>query len=231
MYRMPSPAIILGGAANGTIHCPYPSCYRYASAYTPPFVRICRRLRWLSFEGLPVGDTLYKATGRPFRVGWHCKGEKSLFIDFNTLKLVSIPHLNDGEGTISARMFMAPEIKIMVSRLPPGASIGPHQHTTNSEINTSLAGSGTAVCDGNAEDLVAGVCHDCPKGVHLTVSATLETKTLSFLLVPEQTLDPALISNPFLSWRPGDMPICLLWHTTSVFVGRHRNCPKFMTFR
>ena len=111
-----------------------------------------------------------------------------MFIDFNTLKLVSIPHLNDGEGTISARMFMAPEIKIMVSQLPPGASTGPHQHTTNSEINYVLAGSGTAVCDGNAENLVAGVCHYCPKGASHSIRNTGNEDLVLFTVVPEQTL-------------------------------------------
>ncbi len=53
-----------------------------------------------------------------------------MLIKFDEIEEVTIPHLNDGAGAVSAKMYMEPSNKIMVSRLPAGASIGMHAHTT-----------------------------------------------------------------------------------------------------
>lgn len=45
-------------------------------------------------------------------------------VDFQKLDEVTVPHLNGGDGAVSARMYMAPGNKVMLSRLPAGTSIG-----------------------------------------------------------------------------------------------------------
>lgn len=54
-------------------------------------------------------------------------------IDFHALQEVNIPNLYNGDGIVSARMFMDFANKVMISRLPVDASIGAHTHLTSSE--------------------------------------------------------------------------------------------------
>lgn len=109
-----------------------------------------------------------------------------MLIDFKTMKEVSIPHLNGGESAVSAQMFMDANGKIMLSRLPQGASIGEHRHETSSEVNYVLAGSGIAVCGGAEEPLSPGVCHYCPKGSTHSIINTGTDDLVLFTVVPEQ---------------------------------------------
>ena len=109
-----------------------------------------------------------------------------MLIRFADLKEWSIPHLDGGEGAVAARMYMDGAGKIMVSRIPPGASIGSHVQKTSNDINYVLSGSGTAWCDGAEEPLTPGVCHYCPKGsVHGIVNTGGEDLVL-FTVVAEQ---------------------------------------------
>lgn len=75
---------------------------------------------------------------------------------------------------------------MMVSRIPAGASIGLHEHTTSSEINYVLDGNGKAVCDGKEEMLQAGVCQYCPKGSSYTIFNTGMADLVLFTVVTEQ---------------------------------------------
>ncbi len=109
-----------------------------------------------------------------------------MLIDFNKLKNVEIPNLNNGEGVVSAKMYMEEKNKIMISVLPAGASIGMHQHTTSSEINYVISGEGKAVCDGKEEILGAGLCHYCPKGSCHSIINTGNSDLVLFTAVPEQ---------------------------------------------
>lgn len=78
-----------------------------------------------------------------------------MLIDFNETKEITIPGMNGGTGTMSARMFMDEQGKIIPTKIHPGGSIGLHKH---------LSGTGKAVCDGQEEILKAGTCHICKKG-------------------------------------------------------------------
>ena len=98
---------------------------------------------------------------------------------------MGIPHLNGGEGTVFARMYMDKAGKIMVSRLPKGASIGLHTHTTSSEVNYVLSGFGAATCGGAEEALAPGDCHCCPKGSSHSIANTGEEDLVLFTVVPE----------------------------------------------
>lgn len=109
-----------------------------------------------------------------------------MLIDFSPLPEVTIPHLNGGEGAVSAKMVMEPEMKLMVSRLPAGASIGVHTHADGSEIDYVLSGTGLARCNGDDEPLSPGLCHYCPKGsCHEIINAGSQDLIL-LTIVPKQ---------------------------------------------
>lgn len=109
-----------------------------------------------------------------------------MLLDFSQIEAVAVPRLNGGEGAVSAQMFMDQHNKIMLSTLPAGASIGFHQHTTGSEINYVIRGTGRAHCDGAEEVLTAGMCHYCPKGSAHDIENTGETDLVLLTVVPEQ---------------------------------------------
>ncbi len=85
-------------------------------------------------------------------------------IDFNEVEEVTIPGMNHGTGTMSAKMYMDKQGKIIPCVIHPGGSIGLHKHETSDDINYVCAGHGKAVCDGQEEILSAGICHICKKG-------------------------------------------------------------------
>lgn len=109
-----------------------------------------------------------------------------MLIEFDSMPETVIPHLNQGEDVVAAKMYMDKVNKIMLSRLPVGASIGMHTHSTSSEINYVLSGTGKAICDGAEEKLHSGVCHYCPKGASHTIVNTGTEELVLFTVVPEQ---------------------------------------------
>ncbi|WP_158577856.1 MULTISPECIES: hypothetical protein [Eubacterium] len=46
-----------------------------------------------------------------------------MLIKFDEIEEITIPHLKDGAGAVSAKMYMEPSNKIMVSRLPARPSV------------------------------------------------------------------------------------------------------------
>lgn len=109
-----------------------------------------------------------------------------MLIDFDKIQEVSIPNLNGGMGSVSAKMFMKPENKIMISRIPADSSIGLHEHKTSSEMNYVISGTGKAVCDGEEEELKCGVCQFCPKGSSHSIVNTGTEDLVLFTVVSEQ---------------------------------------------
>lgn len=109
-----------------------------------------------------------------------------MLIKFDEIQDVSIPNLNDGNGVVTAKMFMEPTNKIMISRLPVGVSIGMHEHTTSSEINYVISGFGKAICNDMEEELKSGVCHYCPKGSSHSIINTGAEDLILFTVAPEQ---------------------------------------------
>lgn len=88
----------------------------------------------------------------------------SMIINFNSIEERAVQGMNGGTGTISARMYMGENEKIIPCKIHPGGSIGTHRHDTSDDINYILSGNGTAICDGVEEELMEGVCHICKKG-------------------------------------------------------------------
>lgn len=109
-----------------------------------------------------------------------------MLINFDDIQEISIPNLNNGNGVIAAKMFIEPTNKIMISRLPSGASIGMHKHTTSSEMNYVISGEGKAICDDTEEILNIGVCQYCPKGSSHSIINTGTEDLILFTVVPEQ---------------------------------------------
>ena len=85
-------------------------------------------------------------------------------ISFIQLPEAGIAQLNGGKGQVYAKMSVQQNGKIMLARIPAGASIGLHRHKTSDDVNYVLSGAGKAVCDGIVETLTPGVCHLCHKG-------------------------------------------------------------------
>ena len=87
-----------------------------------------------------------------------------MLLNFNEMKEITMPGMNDGTGTMSVKLYMDEQGKIIPCAIHPGGSIGMHTHETSDDINYVLSGTGKAVCDGIVESLSAGTCHICKKG-------------------------------------------------------------------
>lgn len=109
-----------------------------------------------------------------------------MLIAWGNLKEIGIERMNGGEGFVFAKMFADDNGKIMLSRLPQGASIGLHRHTDSSEVNYVVSGRGEACCDGQTEPLEAGLCHYCPKGASHSIRNTGQEELVLFTVVSKQ---------------------------------------------
>ncbi len=107
-------------------------------------------------------------------------------IDFNALPTRTAPGMNGGAGEMTARMCAGEHGKLIVSKLHPGCSIGPHRHETSDDINFVLTGMGEAVCCGETEPLSPGVCHVCPKGGEHSIRNTGDTDLVLLTVVVER---------------------------------------------
>lgn len=87
-----------------------------------------------------------------------------MHIDFNNIKEISVPGMNNGTGMMSAKMFMGNQGKVITCAIHVGGSIGLHRHETSDDINYVLSGVSKAICDGEEESLEKGICHICKKG-------------------------------------------------------------------
>ena len=76
----------------------------------------------------------------------------------------ALPGVNDGTGTMAARMSNDDRYRIVPTRINPGGSIGEHLQESGDDLNYILSGTGIATCDGGEEELKPGVMHVCPKG-------------------------------------------------------------------
>ena len=85
-------------------------------------------------------------------------------IDFNRIKEMTMSGMNNGTGTMTAKMYMEKAGKIIPCSIHAGGSIGMHKHETRDDINYVLSGHGKAVCDGREENREPGTCHICKKG-------------------------------------------------------------------
>lgn len=99
---------------------------------------------------------------------------------------MTIPGMNNGTGTMSARMYMSEKGKIIPTRIHPGGSIGAHVQKTSDDINYIISGTGKAICDGQEEILTAGCCHVCPKGSEHSIINTGDEDLIMLTVVVER---------------------------------------------
>lgn len=109
-----------------------------------------------------------------------------MLIDFNSIREITIPGMNNGTGEMTARMFMDDGGKIIPCNIHKGASIGTHKHETSDDINYVLSGTGKAICDGKEELLSAGCCHICKKGSEHSIINTGNDDLVLLTIVVER---------------------------------------------
>lgn len=85
-------------------------------------------------------------------------------IDFSKIEEKAIANFRGGEKEARLKIYDDGLNKIMQARLAPGASIGMHTHSDNSEIIFLTSGRGHLIYDGERIELSAGDVHYCPKG-------------------------------------------------------------------
>ena len=109
-----------------------------------------------------------------------------MLINFNEMPQKNITQMNNGTGSLSAKMYIGKYEKIIPCKIHSGASIGTHKHTTSDDINYILSGTGKAICDGKEENLVSGVCHICKKGSEHSIINTGTEDLIMLTIVVER---------------------------------------------
>lgn len=109
-----------------------------------------------------------------------------MLIDFNEITERKGPGMNGGTGELSAKMYMDEQGKIIPCRIHAGGSIGLHRHTASDDINYIISGTGKAICDGQEEKLVQGVCHICKKGSEHSIINTGNDDLIMITVVVER---------------------------------------------
>ena len=58
-----------------------------------------------------------------------------MLLDFNDMKEITAPGMNNGTGLMTAKMYMDEQGKIIPCAIHIGGSIGLHKHETSDDIN------------------------------------------------------------------------------------------------
>ena len=109
-----------------------------------------------------------------------------MLLDFNEIKELTIPGMNNGTGMMTVKMYIDEQGKIIPCAIHAGGSIGLHKHTTSDDINYVLSGNGKAVCDGKEEILKKGTCHICQKGSEHSIVNTGDEDLVLITVVVER---------------------------------------------
>ena len=87
-----------------------------------------------------------------------------MIINFNELKEMTMPGMNNGTGEMTVRMYNNDKYRIIPTVIHAGGSIGLHTQSSGDDMNYILSRTGKAICDGAEEKLSSGIMHICPKG-------------------------------------------------------------------
>lgn len=109
-----------------------------------------------------------------------------MLMDFNKIKEITVHGMNNGTGTVTAKMYMDEQGKVIPCSIHAGGSIGLHKHETSDDINYVLSGTGKAVCDDQEEILSAGTCHICKKGSEHCIVNTGDEDLVLLTIVVER---------------------------------------------
>ena len=104
-------------------------------------------------------------------------------INFNDIDSMTFPGMNNGTGTMSARMYNGDSYRIIPTAIHPGGSIGTHKQESGDDMNYIISGTGKTFCDGVEEDLGSGVMHICPKGSEHSIFNTGEEDLVMLTIV------------------------------------------------
>lgn len=107
-------------------------------------------------------------------------------IEYDVNDLERFDNFKGGQKYIEAKMFFDGLNRILYAKLPVAASIGEHEHTTNSETVYIVEGQGTFIYDGKKEAVKKGDIHYCPKGHKHTLINDSDDVLTIFAVVPEQ---------------------------------------------
>ena len=91
--------------------------------------------------------------------------------DFNTLEAKKVEHMRDGEGHVFTKRVDLDIGGVIINTIPPGCSIGLHQHTTNYEVCYIISGRAYEVTEDEKILLEPGMVTYCPfEGKHSLVN-------------------------------------------------------------
>ena len=108
---------------------------------------------------------------------------ENMRIDFSEIASMTFPGMDNGSGTMSARMYNDDSYRIITTAIHPGGSIGKHKQNSGDDINYIISGTGKAFCDGVEEDLKLGVMHICPQGSEHSIVNTGEEDLVMLTIV------------------------------------------------
>ena len=108
-----------------------------------------------------------------------------MLLDFNSMQEITCPGMNDGTGTMSSRMYVDAENRMVYCRIHPGSSIGVHTHNGSADINYVISGHGRAICGGEEEMLIPGRCHYCRNGQAHSIINDGDEDLIIFTVVPK----------------------------------------------
>lgn len=109
-----------------------------------------------------------------------------MLIDFNQKEEITVSGMNNGTGTITAKMYIDEQGKVIPCSIHKGGSIGLHKHKTGDDINYVLSGTGKAICNGQEEILSVGTCHICKKGSEHSIVNTGDEDLVLLTIVVER---------------------------------------------
>ena len=107
-----------------------------------------------------------------------------MLIDFNKIDLMTFPGMNNGSGTMSAKMYNDDSYRIIPTSIHSGGSIGTHKQESGDDLNYIISGTGKAICNGIEEELKPGMMHICPKDTeHSIINTGDEDLTILTIVV------------------------------------------------
>ncbi len=87
-----------------------------------------------------------------------------MLFDFTKLDIKKLENLYGGEKAVETKGYIDDDIKILMGRLEPGASIGKHEHNPGFEVLYIVEGCGKILIEGERVPIHAGMCHYCKTG-------------------------------------------------------------------
>lgn len=97
-----------------------------------------------------------------------------------------LPNFKGGNKKLVTKQYEDKNVKILMnSVLEPGASIGLHTHQGSLEVIYIISGTGTAICEGETENLYTGDVHYCPDGATHTLVNTGRDDLIFIGIIPQ----------------------------------------------